>query len=84
MQAEEDQGGLSPLHACWLALLERMLEANQTDLVLKALDSAQSSGQNDDAQSSAALLTPAEVHRLIDTSRSLAQQGEPTRHHVWL
>lgn len=72
-EAENGKDNISPLHACWLALLERMLEADQTSSVLKALDAA-SAGPGQD-HSALALLNPSEAHQLVDTARNLAHEG---------
>ena len=51
-----------------------MLKANETALVLRALDSA--SAGHGPVHSVSALLTPHEARQLVDTARSLAHQGE--------
>lgn len=66
----------SPLHACWSALLQRMLEADQTASVLRALDAASASASSGSAHSVSALLRPHEAHLLVDTARSLTHKGE--------
>lgn len=66
----------TPLHACWSALLQRMLKAGQTALVLRALDTASSSAGSGSAHSVSALLTPHEADLLVDTARSLTHKGK--------
>ena len=65
-----------PLHACWSALLQRMLKADQTALVLRALDTASASASSGSDHSVSALLLPHEAHQLVDTARSLTHAGE--------
>ena len=65
-----------PLHACWSALLQRILKADQTALVLRALDTASALAGSGPAHSVTALLTPHEAHQLVDTARSLTHKGE--------
>ena len=67
------EGDVSQLHACWLALLERMLEVDQTSSVLKALDAASARPGQDTTP--VALLNPSEAHQLVETARNLAHQG---------
>lgn len=70
-----------PLHACWSALLRRMLKADQTELVLRALDTASASAGSSSKHSVLPLLMPHEAHQLVETARNVTYQGEPL--HMW-
>ena len=65
-----------PLHACWSALLQRMLRADHTALVLRALDTASAWAGSGSEHSGLPRLTPHEAHQLVETARTLTHKGE--------
>lgn len=83
-EADSKAQDCRPLHACWSAVLQRMLKADQTELVLRALDAASASAGNGSEQSVLPLLTPQEAHQLVETARTLTHKGESSKNVAWL